>query len=86
MRGVFIYEQPIQLDIPLPAPTRAQPRGLVSLGKEALTKALTENKPIFLSIGYAACHWYHVMVHESFEDTETAAFMNEYFIKTLVHE
>jgi len=49
-------------------------------GEEALAKARTENKPIFLSIGYAACHWCHVMAHESFEDTEVAAFMNEHYV------
>lgn len=49
-------------------------------GEEALTKARTENKPIFLSIGYAACHWCHVMAHESFEDSETAAILNEHFV------
>jgi uncharacterized protein YyaL (SSP411 family) len=53
-------------------------------GEKALTKARTENKPIFLSIGYAACHWCHVMAHESFEDTETAAFMNEHFVNIKV--
>ena len=53
-------------------------------GEEALTKARTENKPIFLSIGYAACHWCHVMAHESFEDEETAAFMNEHFVNIKV--
>jgi len=53
-------------------------------GDEALTKAHTENKPIFLSIGYAACHWCHVMAHESFEDEETAAFMNEHFVNIKV--
>lgn len=53
-------------------------------GEEALNKAKTENKPIFLSIGYAACHWCHVMAHESFEDEETAAFMNEHFINIKV--
>ena len=53
-------------------------------GQEALTKASAENKPIFLSIGYAACHWCHVMAHESFEDEETAAFMNEHFINIKV--
>jgi uncharacterized protein YyaL (SSP411 family) len=42
-------------------------------GNEALNKSKAENKPIFLSIGYAACHWCHVMAHESFEDDETAA-------------
>lgn len=49
-------------------------------GPEALQKALAENKPIFLSIGYAACHWCHVMEHESFEDPETALILNDYFV------
>jgi hypothetical protein len=53
-------------------------------GEEALAKARTENKPIFLSIGYAACHWCHVMEHESFEDPETAALMNENFVNIKV--
>ena len=53
-------------------------------GEEALTKAKTENKPIFLSIGYAACHWCHVMAHESFEDPEVAAFMNEHYVNIKV--
>ena len=52
--------------------------------EESLAKAKEENKPIFLSIGYAACHWCHVMAHESFEDDETAAFMNEHFINIKV--
>ena len=49
-------------------------------GQEALSRARAEDKPIFLSIGYAACHWCHVMAHESFEDETTAALMNEHFI------
>lgn len=49
-------------------------------GEEALSKSRTENKPILVSIGYAACHWCHVMEKESFEDEATAAFMNEHFI------
>jgi uncharacterized protein YyaL (SSP411 family) len=49
-------------------------------GEEALTLARTERKPIFLSIGYAACHWCHVMERESFEDDETARILNEHFI------
>jgi len=53
-------------------------------GPEALNKARRENKPIFLSIGYAACHWCHVMAHESFEDPATAALMNEYFVNIKV--
>jgi len=49
-------------------------------GEEALQKAKKENKPILVSIGYAACHWCHVMEKESFENEETAAIMNENFI------
>jgi hypothetical protein len=52
--------------------------------EEALAKAKAENKPIFLSIGYAACHWCHVMAHESFEDEDTAQFMNENFVNIKV--
>ena len=52
--------------------------------QEALDRASAENKPIFLSIGYAACHWCHVMAHESFEDPTTAALMNEYFVNIKV--
>ncbi|MGE5223712.1 MAG: thioredoxin domain-containing protein, partial [Omnitrophica WOR_2 bacterium] len=53
-------------------------------GEEALARARREKKPIFLSIGYAACHWCHVMGHESFDDPETAAIMNENFINIKV--
>jgi uncharacterized protein YyaL (SSP411 family) len=53
-------------------------------GDEALNKAKQENKPIFLSIGYAACHWCHVMERESFEDPQTAVMMNEHFINIKV--
>jgi uncharacterized protein YyaL (SSP411 family) len=49
-------------------------------GPEALTEAQRTNRPILLSIGYAACHWCHVMAHESFEDDEVAAVMNELFV------
>src|SRR3990172_3707273 len=52
--------------------------------EDALTEAKTENKPIFLSIGYAACHWCHVMEHESFENSETAALMNDNFVNIKV--
>ena len=48
--------------------------------QEALARALRENKPILLSIGYSACHWCHVMARESFEDDETAAVMNRDFV------
>ena len=49
-------------------------------GEEALERARDEDKPILLSIGYSACHWCHVMEHESFEDAETAAYMNKHFV------
>jgi len=53
-------------------------------GEEAFAAARAQDKPILLSIGYAACHWCHVMAHESFEDAKTAAFMNEHFINVKV--
>ena len=49
-------------------------------GEEALARARAEDMPILLSVGYAACHWCHVMEHESFEDPATAAVMNEHFV------
>lgn len=53
-------------------------------GDEALEKAKAEDKPIFLSVGYSACHWCHVMEHESFEDEDVAAILNEHFISIKV--
>ena len=53
-------------------------------GEEALTLARAQGKPILLSIGYSACHWCHVMAHESFEDEQTAALMNTHFINIKV--
>ncbi|MBH67451.1 MAG: thioredoxin domain-containing protein [Rhodospirillaceae bacterium] len=53
-------------------------------GTEALSEAKTQNKPILLSVGYAACHWCHVMAHESFENEITAAQMNDLFINIKV--
>ena len=53
-------------------------------GEEALERARTEDKPIMISIGYAACHWCHVMERESFEDAETAALMNRHFVSIKV--
>ena len=53
-------------------------------GEEALQRAASEDKPILLSVGYAACHWCHVMEHESFEDPATATLMNEHFISIKV--
>ncbi len=53
-------------------------------GPEALERARRENKPILLSVGYSACHWCHVMAHESFEDLTTANLMNELFVNVKV--
>src|SRR5215210_5470810 len=49
-------------------------------GEEAFEKARAEDRPVLLSVGYAACHWCHVMEHESFEDEATAALMNEHYV------
>src|SRR5687768_4871289 len=53
-------------------------------GEEAFEKARRENKPVLLSIGYATCHWCHVMEHESFEDEEVARLMNDTFVSIKV--
>lgn len=53
-------------------------------GEEAFQKAKTEDKPIFLSIGYSTCHWCHVMAHESFEDKEVADILNKYYVSIKV--
>jgi uncharacterized protein YyaL (SSP411 family) len=53
-------------------------------GSEALSRAREEDRPILLSVGYSACHWCHVMERESFEDPDTAAYMNEHFVNVKV--
>jgi uncharacterized protein YyaL (SSP411 family) len=53
-------------------------------GPEALERAKAEDRPILLSVGYSACHWCHVMAHESFEDAEVAALMNRHFVNVKV--
>src|ERR671933_2963117 len=53
-------------------------------GEEALARARAEDKPILLAIGYSACHWCHVMEHESFENPEIARLMNELFVSIKV--
>src|SRR5579864_1067186 len=52
--------------------------------EEAFARAKAEDKPLLLSVGYAACHWCHVMAHESFEDADTAAVMNGLFVNIKV--
>ncbi len=63
---------------------RTSPSYWYPWGDAALQRAVEENKPILLSIGYSACHWCHVMTHESFEDPATAAVMNELFVNIKV--
>ena len=53
-------------------------------GEEAFRRAREEDKPVFLSIGYSACHWCHIMARESFEDTETAELLNRWFVSIKV--
>ena len=53
-------------------------------GEDALQRAREDDKPILLSVGYAACHWCHVMERESFEDEETARYLNEHFVPVKV--
>lgn len=53
-------------------------------GDEAFEKSKAEDKPIMISIGYSACHWCHVMEHESFEDEATAKIMNEHFVNVKI--
>ena len=53
-------------------------------GSDAFAEAAVRDVPVFLSVGYSACHWCHVMAHESFEDDETAAFLNEHFVSVKV--
>ena len=53
-------------------------------GSEAFEDAAERDVPVLLSVGYAACHWCHVMAHESFEDDDTAAFLNDRFVSIKV--
>ena len=53
-------------------------------GEEAFARARAENKPLLLSVGYSACHWCHVMEHESFENSEIASVMNRHFVNVKV--
>jgi uncharacterized protein YyaL (SSP411 family) len=62
----------------------ANPVDWFAWGEEALERARREDKPILLSVGYSACHWCHVMAHESFEDPEVAAVMNRLFVNVKV--
>jgi uncharacterized protein len=63
---------------------RANPVDWYPWGEEAFARAASEDRPVLLSVGYAACHWCHVMAHESFEDAEVAKVMNELFVNIKV--
>ena len=69
---------------PICCSTKHNPVDWWAWGPEALAAAKQHNKPILLSVGYAACHWCHVMAHESFEDDATARVMNELFVNIKV--
>lgn len=70
--------------IPLSADASGQPGGLVSLVRRAFQRAKEERKLLFLSIGYSACHWCHVIARESFSDEEVADFLRAHFISVKV--
>src|SRR6188768_1514900 len=63
---------------------RDNPVHWMAWGEAAFAKARDTGRPVLLSVGYAACHWCHVMAHESFEDPQTAALMNANFINIKV--
>ncbi|MCU1430530.1 MAG: hypothetical protein JWL83_4530 [Actinomycetia bacterium] len=63
---------------------RDNPVDWYAWGDDAFARARDDDKPIFLSVGYSACHWCHVMAHESFEDPATAALMNDLFVNVKV--
>ena len=70
---------------PVPAPARGQPGRLVGVGRRRRSRRRGERDvPVLLCVGYAACHWCHVMAHESFEDEATAAYLNEHFVSIKV--
>ena len=79
MANALAYEQS-----PYLLQHRENPVEWVPWGEPAFAKARAEQKPIFLSIGYATCHWCHVMARESFENSEVAALLNEFFVPVKV--
>ena len=71
-------------DVAVSPPAPRQPGRLVRLGADAFAAARERDVPILLSVGYSACHWCHVMAHESFEDDGVAAAMNAAFVNVKV--
>ncbi|OFZ06497.1 MAG: hypothetical protein A2X97_16900 [Bdellovibrionales bacterium GWA1_52_35] len=82
--GEFIMNHLAEESSPYLTQHQTNPVDWYPWGDEALTRARKENKPIFLSIGYSACHWCHVMEQESFEDQDIARLLNERFISIKV--
>ena len=83
--GAAVAEPTRGRDQPVPPPARRQPRRLVPVGRRGVPRSRASSTgPMFLSVGYSSCHWCHVMAHESFEDPETAALMNELFVNVKV--
>jgi len=83
-KGDIIYNKLITEKSPYLLQHAKNPVNWYPWGDEAFDKAKSEDKPIFLSIGYSTCHWCHVMAHESFEDSSVANFMNETFVSIKV--
>lgn len=82
-REAYLYSMPNRLineQSPYLLQHANNPVDWYAWGDEAFDRAREEHKPVIVSIGYAACHWCHVMEHESFEDDEVAAYMNEHFV------
>ena len=84
VRGWLDGQSARQRHLSVSAAARRQPGGLVRVGEEAFAEARSRDVPILLSVGYAACHWCHVMAHESFEDEATAEFLNSHFVPVKV--
>ena len=77
-------KRPTEITSPYLASHRDNPVDWFEWGAEAFALAQREEKPILLSVGYSACHWCHVMAHESFEDEDTARYLNEHFVSIKV--
>ncbi len=82
--GVFLSNRLANETSPYLLQHKDNPVDWYPWGAEAFERAAREDKPIFLSIGYSACHWCHVLAHESFEDQEIADLLNKYFISVKV--
>jgi len=80
MTGWEHGESPREFDEPVSACACGEPGRLWEWEEAAFEEARRRNLPVLLSVGYAACHWCHVMAHESFEDEATAAYLNKHVV------